>query len=261
MTALDQHPELVLSQWLKTAQGQLAAAWIQQQADSLVDNIFGYCALQIGFAEYNLLKNNRIREKFLVSHPLAISQADPAYDRQHIIASDLSSKLPLANESVDLIILPLIFELFANPHQILREIDRVLVHNGQVIIAGFNPHSLWRLRNQFSPGYLPVLRPNISPHRLRDWMQLLSFEIDRGHFGCYEPGFKSARRLQKWRFMNQAGDRWWPDCGSIYMVRCRKTVCSMHLLSVPWYNKKIKNNPVVSTNSTQSNYEKQSHHE
>jgi ubiquinone/menaquinone biosynthesis C-methylase UbiE len=55
-------------------------------------------------------------------------------------------ELPFATQSLDLVVLPHVLEFAAEPHQVLREVERVLIPEGQVIICGFNPSSLWGMR-------------------------------------------------------------------------------------------------------------------
>ena len=56
--------------------------------------------------------------------------------------------LPFPQHSVDLVVLPHSLELARDPHQTLREVERVLVPEGRVVIAGFNPASLWGMRQR-----------------------------------------------------------------------------------------------------------------
>jgi len=58
--------------------------------------------------------------------------------------------------------------------------------------------------------YLPRAGQFIALPRLKDWLKLLSFEVNRGRFGCYAPWARSDKWLGRWRFMEKAGDRWWP---------------------------------------------------
>ena len=55
-------------------------------------------------------------------------------------------ELPFATHSIDLVVMPHILEFAEDPHQVLREVERVLVPEGHVVITGFNPASLWGLR-------------------------------------------------------------------------------------------------------------------
>jgi SAM-dependent methyltransferase len=143
-------------------------------------------------------------------------------------------ELPFATQSIDLVVMPHILEFAAEPHQVLREVDRVLVPEGHVVITGFNPLSLWGVRQWLTrlgmQPYLPREGQFIGLPRVKDWLKLLSFEVNRGRFGCYLPWVRSDRWLQRWRFMDKAGDRWWPVLGSIYMVTAVKRVRGMRLV-------------------------------
>jgi hypothetical protein len=53
-------------------------------------------------------------------------------------------------------------------------------------------------------------------------------------FGCYAPPFRSPRWLERFRFMEKAGARWWPIAGGIYVVRAKKRVHGMRLVTPAW---------------------------
>jgi SAM-dependent methyltransferase len=151
-------------------------------------------------------------------------------------------ELPFATQSIDLVVMPHILEFAQEPHQVLREVDRVLVPEGQVIITGFNPASLWGLRQSLARAkiarpYLPRAGQFISLPRIKDWLKLLSFEANRGHFGCYAPWAGSDRWLARWSFLEKAGDRWWPVLGSVYMLTAVKRVRGMRLIGPVWKRK------------------------
>jgi SAM-dependent methyltransferase len=127
-----------LSGWFSTAQGAYVLDWELAQFDSAVEDVFGFRAVQIGLPQVDFLRQNRIPFRFtLALEPGAALAADPL-------------QLPLASQSVDLLVLPHALEEHAHPHEVLREAERVLMPEGQVVISGFNTASLWRLRQMFS---------------------------------------------------------------------------------------------------------------
>src|SRR5581483_5683689 len=127
-----------LSGWLATPPGAYVLGWELAQFDSAVDDVFGYRAVQIGLPEVDFLRQNRIQFRFsLALEPGAAVAADPL-------------QLPLESQSVDLLALPHVLEFHANPHEVLREVERVLRPEGHVVLSGFNSASLWRLR-QLTP--------------------------------------------------------------------------------------------------------------
>jgi len=218
-----------LEQWLAGAQGRYAMAWEQQQLDLAVSDIFGFNALQIGLPQCDFLRANRI--------PLrqTAGESGPVNVRCALTA------LPFASHSIDLVILPHVLEFYAEPHQILREIERILIPEGQVIIIGFNPLSLWGLhRRRQRRGDFPWNGNYLSTARLRDWLQLLGFEVDRGSFGCYVPPFTQEKWLQRWRFMESAGRRWWGFSGGVYVLRAIKRTHAMRLITPTWRSKPVR---------------------
>jgi SAM-dependent methyltransferase len=145
--------------------------------------------------------------------------------------------LPFASASMDLVILPHLLEFHDSPHQILREVERVLVPEGSVIVTGFNPFSFWGVRRRFTrtaDAAAPWRGQYLSVHRLKDWFALLGLEPHRGSFGCYAPPFSLENRLQRWRFIELAGNRWWPYGGATYIIQAVKRVHGMRLIMPTW---------------------------
>jgi hypothetical protein len=104
------------------------------------------------------------------------------------------------------------------------------------VISGFNPASLWRLRQMFTlhKSQPPWDARFIGLFRLRDWLRVLGFELDGGRFGCYAPPFRSRLWLSRFGFMEKAGARWWPITGGLYVVRAVKRVAGMRLVTPQW---------------------------
>jgi len=233
---LDQPRIVELAEWLNTPAGQYVLRWEQKQVDALVANVFGYHAIQIGLPQWDLLRANRIPYKGC-TQALAVAGSDAA--RVSVVADP--ENLPFDTQSIDLLILPHTLECSDNPHQILREAERVLMPEGRVVISGFNPWSLWGGRDRV-PGLDPLIpvpaHMQVSLARLKDWFKLLSFEMDRGRFGCYAPSCQTVKWLERWSFMEAAGDRWWPVCGAVYMVSAMKRVLAMRLVGPHWKSRK-----------------------
>jgi len=213
-----------LSGWLETPQGAYVLGWELAQFDSAVEDVFGFRAVQIGLPEVDFLRQNRINFRFSVAlEPGAAVAADPL-------------QLPLASQSVDLVVLPHVLEFHPNPHEVLREAERVLMPEGQVAISGFNTASLWRARQLFTSRHagMPWDARFIGLLRLRDWLRVLGFELNGGKFGCYAPPFRQRIWLDRFAFMDKAGARWWPLLGGIYVVRAVKRVHGMRLVTPAW---------------------------
>ena len=198
--------------------------WELRQFDNAVEDVFGFRAVQFGLPELDFLRANRISFRFsLALEAGAALAADPL-------------QLPLASQSLDLVVLPHTLESHLDAHHVLREAERVLRPEGQVVISGFNSLSLWGLRRKLAGRRAgsPWDARFIGLLRLKEWLQLLGFELNGGRFGCYAPPFAQARWLERFAFMEQAGARWWPILGGVYVVRAVKRVHGMRVITPAW---------------------------
>ena len=245
-----------LGSWLRTPPGRAMLAWEQDRLDHALADVFGYHALQLGLTELEGLRTNRMPHRWVASDSLMPglplpTMAPPPDDSllSTLLPPDRVSlycefdALPFPNASVDLVVLPHALEMARDPHQTLREVERVLVPEGRVAIVGFNPASLWGLRQRAGrlrqgllgsgPArglYLPSVGGSIGYWRLRDWLRLLGFEVEVGQFGCWRPPVKTQGWLDRYAWMDRLGDRWWPVLGGVYFLLAVKRVRGMHLV-------------------------------
>lgn len=230
---------IALDNWLKTPAGAYVRAWEQACLDRLTTDIFGFNALQIGMPHIDALAANRMPNKWMADTRLqGLTPAGGASRADVILAFD---ELPFASQSLDLVVLPHVLEFAAEPHQVLREVERVLIPEGRVIICGFNPASLWGARQLAGrvagPHFLPQAGEFISMPRIKDWLKLLNMGASRGYFGCYAPPCKTEKWLRRTAFMDAAGARWWPYLGAVYIVQAIKRVKGMRLIGPAWSKK------------------------
>ncbi|MEO8079542.1 MAG: methyltransferase domain-containing protein [Caldimonas sp.] len=240
-----------LPQWLLSPLGSYLLEWEQRHLDQAVADLFGFHALQLGLPELSALAGNRMPHRWLAVETMGAS----ASAQPEVVEGDARVQaapalcchfdaLPFDSASLDLVVLPHTLELARDPHRTLREVERVLVPEGRALIIGFNPASLWgtrqrlgRLRRRLSLGaktdpFLPAAGEFIGYRRLRDWLRLLSFEVEAGRFGCYIPPVTSAKWLARFGWMEAAGDRWWPVFGALYYIVAVKRVRGMRLIGL-----------------------------
>ena len=243
-----------LHHWFASAPGRYLLEWEQARYDEAVADIFGYHSLQLGLPVLDGLRANRMPHRWLAlgaaeaagGPSIIASDAERACTgrRRHVV--DLLADpvaLPFAEASLDLVVLPHTLELSVDPHAALREVVRVLVPEGRVVISGLNPASLWGLRQRRARMYqrlggnnlyLPDVGEFIGYRRLRDWLRLLSFEVETAHFGCYRPAVRTAPWLERFGWMDPLGEKWWPIFGAAYFLVAVKRVHGMRLLEPAW---------------------------
>lgn len=210
----------LLSDWVATPLGRYLLAREQAYFDQTVADIFGYYALQIGLPESPFLAQSRIPVRLCVDYdPPADVVADPHW-------------LPFPENSVDLIVMPHALEFTDDPHQMLREAYRVIRPEGQIVIAGFNPFSLFGAKRYFGREQRPPWNGNfIALYRMKDWLTLLGFDVVGGRLDCYVPPFSGEKLIARFGFFERAGDRWWPIAGGVYFLRATKHVQGMRLIT------------------------------
>lgn len=232
-------PAQNLSEWLATPQGGYVLACEYGYFDRTVSDIFGYNALQLGLWEHDFLRCSRMQLCFSAGNQ-ARNTGGRGIGGNAPEVRLCCTELPFASASLDLVLIPHILEFSAHPHQILREIERVLMPEGNLIISGFNPRSLWGLRRALGckQGY-PWKGRFIPLPRIKDWLALLGFEVVGGRFAAYAPPFCQARLLERCAFMEAAGDRWWAVSGGIYFLHAVKRVHGMRLIKPQWNEKLV----------------------
>jgi SAM-dependent methyltransferase len=222
-----------LRDWLATPPGAYMLDWERAQMASVVADVFGFHALQLGLPELDTLAANRMPHRWLAT--------ETPHEKAAFV-TDFSA-LPFPANSLDLVVLPHTLELTADPHAALREVARVLVPDGRVVICGLNPMSLWGFRQYrahlyrrfgWNHMFLPEAGEFIGYLRMRDWLRLLDLDIVLGEFGCYRPALANPNWLARFGWMDRAGALWWPILGAVYCLVAVKRVRGMTLLNTIW---------------------------
>ena len=157
--------------WWASPAGEAVIAAEAVLVTEALEDVFGWECLQIGAwgAGRELLAACRTRHRAVLASPGLSADAD-------IIGRP--TQLPVSGDSIDAVLLPHTLEFASDPYAIVREVDRVLVGEGQLLVLGFRPLSLWGARARFSrSGFPPGLRRVLSERRVREWLALLGYEV------------------------------------------------------------------------------------
>ncbi|MBV8740182.1 MAG: methyltransferase domain-containing protein [Sinobacteraceae bacterium] len=206
--------------WSESLARALLAAEAELLGEALED-VFGWELLQIGAwgGSRELLACSRTRRQTVVATPGFPLGAD-------IIGRP--SLLPVVSDSVDAVLLPHTLEFASDPYAIVREVDRVLVGEGQLLVLGFRPWSLWGLRARASrTGFPPGMRRVLSERRIRDWLVLLGYEIvtARRYLYCTPWSSGLSPREGTGRILNRGITHPFP--ASAYLLKARKRVYTL----------------------------------
>lgn len=220
-----------LCDWFNTIPGSLLLEQEKECLEQLLPGLFGYHLVQVGFMGCLPDSDKVVRTR----NSVVVSEGEVGNGRGLKIRGKATS-LPIATDTVDVVLLPHTMDFSRDPHQVLREAERILIPEGRIIIIGFNPISLWgawRLIRKRS-GKVPWNGQFVSQHRLRDWLSLLGFEVEIHRELMYLPPLRRAGILQKLGFMESMGKRWWPILGAVYVVQAVKRVSMLTPIEPRW---------------------------
>lgn len=219
-----------LSEWFTQSQGRTLLAVESLALRSVWPSLFGRIALQLGdTGPVNLMEACQVPVRATLDMP---GMRSAATSRVHA----LPEELPFDTRSVDLMLLPHTLDFASDPHQVLREVERVLTPEGHAIILGFNPISLWGLRRLWMRRrqQAPWCGNFLQLARIKDWLKLLDFDLAQGSMLYYRPPLQRQSTIDRLRFLDKAGDRWWPMAGAVYLLVAKKRVAGMTSLRPEW---------------------------
>jgi SAM-dependent methyltransferase len=214
--------------WLQSPLGRALVDDEQLKIKGAIQDLFGYHFLQLGLdAKLDFWSGSRIPHKFKL-HPLASSGVEAMADFHH---------LPLANGSIDTVLVHHLLDYSQQPHQLLRELSRVIIPRGHLVIVGFNPWSLWGLGGLLSRlfsarafGRQQYLRQG----RLLDWLKLLDMEPVHVSQGFYRPPLAPQRLLKYLQWMEAWGKKLRLPCGGYYLIVARKDHLALTPIKPAW---------------------------
>lgn len=213
-----------LESWIRSPRGRRLLAIEERELRSVLPDFFGRHLLQIG----SWGRGQRLLRGGEMLHNAVLGTV-PGLAARGLIEAE---RLPLLSKSVDAILLPHTLEYSSSPHELLREVSRVLTDRGRLIVLGFNPWSFWSLRGRVGlrPRALPPGGWHLGTGRLSDWLRLLGFEVTRvRRFGTRFPAGTEAGQTARWSLTGPLLAPWLEG----YMLIAKKQVIPMTRIGQP----------------------------
>lgn len=229
-----------IEQWWLSPLGQTVFEMEKALLTELSTPFYGHTQLQLGGIEPVPVLSKFLTSTFLSSKGDLNAKAD---------------SLPFKPYSIDNLLLLHVIEYQHDPHQVLREAERVLTEDGKLILLSFSPVSLWGLQRLFSwQDKAPWHGRFYSKTRIKDWLALLNFEIQEEHHTLYRPTFESEKWLHRTRFFERLGKRLWPWFGSVSIIVATKRtmpvnpIKAKHIRSKLFAGPRLVNKPIAREN-------------
>jgi SAM-dependent methyltransferase len=215
---------LQLEAWYARNNGRYLVENIRNSLETTLDTAFGYHVLQLGVTrQHPLFEHSHINHR--------VYAAEKSGSAIGLVTQ--SDELPLESDSIDILIAHHSLEFAENPHQVLREMQRVLAPQGQLIIIGFNPYSAFG-----SMAYIKGLSRSsvwhhhhpVSAHRVTDWLHLLGCEVQQRNYLYAVP----PQGVGKVRDLMIRCDNWFEahnaPVGGLYILHAVKQTLGMNRL-------------------------------
>lgn len=213
--------------WSQLKNGLWVCESIQTRLDEWCPKLFGYHMLKLGGLSCELSSCN-----CNIQHQVHLDIQNPL----HTLIAD-AYNLPFLEKSIDAAIIAHQLDYCDDPHHILREVDRVLIDDGYLIITGFNPISLtglasfmpWRKNN------LPWSGRMFSPNRVKDWLSLLNYQV----IECDQYALFPMQKYRiLWTWLENSLGGWASPMGSLYFIVARKRTCPLKPIKPHWHLKR-----------------------
>ena len=221
-----------LADWLATPLGRRCLAHEQRLTRRVLERVFGEQLLQIGCwgAPDQFIRYARTQRQALIDWRPGTGAdliCDPA-------------ALAVVSDSIDAVVLPHTLERIPSPHALLREVDRVLRADGQIIVLTFAPTGPWGVRHLLSPGGYPAGQKRmIREGRLRDWLELLSFEVGLARRYCHTLPLEQFRQFGTFP-KEEWAQRWLPMLSGGYLLHAQKRVHPLTPIRPMWRQPRLK---------------------
>ena len=218
-----------LGEWYGSPLGQSILDELEGVLADRLRDVFGYQGLQIGnlAPERDLLAGAGLHRRLRLDAP---GRSHPSTHVQADVAS-----LPVATGTMKAVLFFHALDFCAHPHQALREADRVLTDDGQLLIVGFSPFGLFGLRRALTLG--PRREPwngrFWSRRRVAEWLSVLDYRVLGAEPLFVRPPVNAERVLRRLAGLERLRPWAGAACG-LYVIRARKQTVPMTLIRRPW---------------------------
>jgi len=222
-----------VSRWYQTGLGRRLLEEERRQLAEVLPPLFGYHLVQIGhYAEASLLESSKVSHRVVMTLP----ESDDLSAWSESCLAGLPHRLPFASDSIDVVVLHHTLEFSPFPHEVLREVERVLVPEGHVVMLMFNPWSMWSLQRLLLSWRktVPWCGRFIGVTRSKDWLRLLGFDVMQTSGYFYRPALQQKALMDRLNWLESVGGRFWPILGGANIVIGKKRVVTFTPIRPKW---------------------------
>lgn len=218
-----------LSEFYRSRLGQVARRLITHRIRHLWPNVRGLSVLGVGYATPYLRVFREEAAGVMAVMPAAQGVVRwPENDRSLVCLAE-ETDLPLADLSVDRLLLVHAVENAEHLRSMMREVWRVLSDSGRVIVVVPNRRGIWARtdRTPFGQGH------PYSPSQLSRLLRDTSFTPTQAARALYIPPTRSSALLSAAPAWERIGDRWFQAFAGVTIVEASKQLYGGTLVRQP----------------------------
>ena len=223
------------SSWLAGELGKVLSRYEQERVNRMLPGLFGYHVAQIGYYQ-----GGALHSASHIGHKVVLHLEEDGLRNADCGVLASADSLPFAADSIDVAIIPHVLEFTPTPYAALKEVERILIADGHLIIIGFNPWSIWGLWR-----WLPPWRDEppwngrfYHAARVKNWLAELDFEVLEVDRFLFRPPFKHVNMMRRLLFLEKLGKFCWPFFGGAYVMLARKRVTPLTPIKMRWRNQR-----------------------
>ncbi len=253
---MNQGFQQALRHWALTASGHAVFEEEKTLLGRAIKNLFGYYCVQLGAPTLeSFMTESRIQYKVLVASELK-KEGKELDEHEHFVKADLDY-LPIAKESVDVVILPHALEVAADPYYLLRQVDSMLRPEGHMVITGFNPFGCLVMRYRWFKKESVLRQAQLARlSQIKMWLEVLGYDIQWQAYStvtCFAQREQKTRRILLVEWIEKKLSNWGVQFGNVYCLVAKKRVDSPTLVGAKWHMPRWRLVPNASSTSVVRN--------
>lgn len=209
--------------WFQSPPGSLLLTLEKEQLQRMLSEQFGDVLVQLGGPI-----NGLFTIPSPIVHRITIGQGTCPIRGIPFVTANYN-ELPLRPDSVDIIVCMHVLEFLDDPSLLIDQMYEALVPQGQLVIIGFNPMSLWGLAQYFNKSQEFPWGGNFhSQTHIKTLLQKTGYSILAKKTLCFRPPIQNRKLWHSLLVMEPLGQFLVPDLGGVYFLSARKKVFGMN---------------------------------
>lgn len=163
--------------WQALPQGARYSSVLQTYFSDWIGKILGYQILKIGGLSAEIPFDLPLRHQIILLTEYPTALAPDYLQADHSLIQSQLTELPFIEKSIDACLLANTLNFCQDPHQLLREMQRVICDDGYLFISLFDLCSPMIFKSNLNKGKEKLPFRQFPLWRVMDWLELLNFEI------------------------------------------------------------------------------------